>query len=83
MGVVKNVGFDTFPEQGTWLGRNVDVCFNHDTTKIIRGVIVREDNEAPGVLIIQLSDGRFVLATECQFRILREEECRSANTVIH
>lgn len=67
MGVVKNVGVDTFPKQGQWLGLRTRVCFKYDTSNTILGTIVREDAEEPGVLIIALDDGRYVLSTECQY----------------
>lgn len=35
-----------------------------------RGVIVRDDDEPPYVTIIKLESGRYVLATECRYRIL-------------
>lgn len=67
---VANISHDKFPKQGTWLDRPVSVCFNYDTTKRITGRIVREDAEAPGVMIIALDNGRFVLSTECQYQPL-------------
>lgn len=67
MGCHKNIGFDAFPKQGKFLGRLVDVCFDYDTSKVIRGKIVRDDSEEPGTLLIELVDGRFVNATECQY----------------
>jgi hypothetical protein len=70
MGVHQNVGYDKFPKQGKNLGRLVKVCFNYDTSKIINGIIVRDDREDPGLTIIQLADGRYVLATECQYLII-------------
>jgi len=69
MGVHRNVGYDKFPKQGRNLGSFVEVCFNYDTSKTINGMIVRDDREEPGLTIIQLADGRYVLATECQYSI--------------
>lgn len=66
MGVVASIGFDKFPKQGDWLGKRTEVCFGYDTTKTVGGTFVREDCEAPGLAIIRLDDGRFVLTTECQ-----------------
>jgi hypothetical protein len=68
MGVVKNVGADTFPKQGRNLGRNVRVCFNYDTSRWFNAVCVRDDVEEPGVEIFRLDDGRHVLSTECQWQ---------------
>jgi hypothetical protein len=66
MGVHVNVGFDRFPKQGVWLNRRTRVRFNYDTKNFIWGTIVRDDTEEPGLEIIALDDGRFVLSTECQ-----------------
>lgn len=65
MGIQAGISFDTFPKQGSWLGKSCDVCFNYDTTKKLRGTVVRDDRDEPHVTIIRLEDGRFVLATEC------------------
>lgn len=67
MGVVRNINFDTFPEQGTFLGMKVNVYFHYDTSKMIGGVVVRNDVEIPFITIIKLDNGRFVLATEYQY----------------
>lgn len=58
-----------FPKQGTWLHKRVQVCFNYDTSKTVKGLIVREDVEEPGHMIIALDDGRHVLATECMYSL--------------
>jgi hypothetical protein len=68
MGVVKNIGFSRFPEQSDWVGQTVNVCFDYDTANTMNGVIVRDDVEEPGTMIIRLADGRHVLASECQYR---------------
>lgn len=72
MGVVKNIRFDQFPKQCRasdfgGVGTDVLVLFNYDTEHKIPGVIVRDDAEEPYVTIIKLLDGRYVLATECQY----------------
>jgi len=68
MGYIKNISFDKFPKQGTWLGKKVKVYYHYDTTKSHDGVIVRDDNENPGQTIIHIpSENRFVLATEVQY----------------
>lgn len=69
MGCVKSIGFDKFPEQGAWVGKRVKVCFHYDTQNAIGGEIVRDDVEFPAVTIIRLDDGRYVLATECQYSL--------------
>lgn len=70
MGVENTVGFDKFPRQGRYLGTEVEVCFNYDSdsSKTVRGRVVRDDIEKPGKMIIALEDGRFILSTECQWR---------------
>lgn len=68
MGVVPNITADRFPKQATIAGRRVAVCFHYDTSRQTPGTIVRADAEAPGVTIIRLDDGRFVLDTECQWQ---------------
>jgi len=69
MGVVAEVGFSRWPKQGKWLHKRTVVCFDYDTRNSIGGTVVREDSEKPGVMIIQLDDGRFVLSTECQYTL--------------
>lgn len=67
MGVVATVGYDHMPKQGWLFGARTDVCFNFDTSRILRGTIVRYDGEEPWVTIISLDNGRVVLGTECQY----------------
>lgn len=68
MGVHKNIGYDQFPKQGSFLGFRAIVHFNYDLSKDgIMGTIVRDDAEDPGRTVILLDDGRVVLATECHF----------------
>lgn len=59
---------DAFPSQGSWLHRRVSVMFGYQPPRY-RGVIVREDSVAPGLLIIRLDDGRHVLSLECQYSL--------------
>lgn len=66
MGIRKNIDYDTFPKQGN-VGKRVRVCFNFDTSRVIRGTIVRDDTEEPGELIIKLDDDRYVRAVECMY----------------
>lgn len=77
MGVVRNVGTNTFPKQYlagdktfAGIGRKVTVCFGYDTQNSLEGVIIRDDKEYPYRTIIRLADGRVVLASECQFKPL-------------
>lgn len=69
MGCVANVGACIFPKQGEFIGKRVGVCFNYDTSDVVSGVVVRDDADAPGVMIIALDNGRVVLATECQWHL--------------
>ena len=66
MGNVANITAHQFPRQMERADR-VRVCFHYDTTAMVGGAIVRDDAEAPYVLIIRLDDGRYVLGTECQW----------------
>ena len=66
MGTHPNISFKNFPRQGANLKRRTSVCFNYDLTKVVKGTIVRDDDDEPFVTIIKLDDGRFVLDTECQ-----------------
>jgi len=70
MGCVKNITVDKFPSQGNHINKRCEVCFNMDTSKKILGTVVRDDEEEPGIEIIKLDDGRYILSTECQFSIL-------------
>ena len=67
MGVVENISADRWPTQGCYLGARVEVCFHYDTSRRFRGIVLRDDAEEPGRMVIQLDNGRVVLATECQF----------------
>lgn len=69
MGTVPNIDFDHFPQQGSFKGRHVRVCFNYDSSRSIGGTVIRDDNEDPGLMIIQLTDGRVVLSTECMYSL--------------
>lgn len=68
MGVHENINLDRFPKQGTYLMQAVTVCFNYDPSRMINGIVVRDDAEEPGRMIIKLEDGRYVLSTECQYQ---------------
>jgi hypothetical protein len=72
MGSTQNIGMYCFPEQGCYLGQRVEVCFHNDTEVTIGGEIVRDDAEEPGIAIIRLDDGRYVLTTECQWSPCQE-----------
>ena len=67
MGQVATIGFNRFPKQGSYKGRRARVCFDYDPSREVMGTIIRDDEEEPGQLIIQLDDGRVVLASECMY----------------
>jgi hypothetical protein len=69
MGIEKNVGFDVFPKQGEHLGKRAEVCFNYDTSRTLSGKIVRDDMEEPFRTIIELENGKYIMATECQYSV--------------
>ena len=70
MGIHANIDRDKFPKQGGFLNKRVRVCFHYNIDKVQYGRVVRDDSEAPGIGIIVLDDGRFVLTTECQYSVL-------------
>ncbi len=67
MGSHANITSSKFPKQGRHLGDRCRVIFHYDTSAAIGGVVVRDDAEEPYETIIQLDDGRFVRAAECQY----------------
>ena len=68
MGGSNNVDFDCYPVQGDLLGKAVRVCFSHDASRAIEGIVIRDDVGGDNRTIIQLADGRVVLGTECQYQ---------------
>ncbi|WP_110953023.1 hypothetical protein [Anaerosinus massiliensis] len=52
------------------IGKKVEVCFNYDRTIVTAGTIVQDDTEPPFVTRIKLMDGRYILDSECQYRII-------------
>lgn len=67
MGVCNTIGIEAFPKQGSFQGKAVSVCFHYDTSRRVHGKVVRDDIEEPFITIIKLTDGRYVLASECQY----------------
>ena len=78
MGVSEHVAYDRFPRQGTCLGKTVNVCSHYDASRTIPGKIIRDDTEGDHRCIIQLADGRVVLATECQYQLVDAPGAESA-----
>lgn len=74
MGVHENINplRGRFPRQSENVTRRVVVCFDYDTSRTVGGVIVRDDLDAPGELLIQLDDGPIVRAVECQYSYARD-----------
>lgn len=78
MGTNPIITTTTMPKQGTFLHKKVTVAFQYDTANQFNGVIVRDDMEEPNITIIALTDGRYVLGTECQYT-LDTSENRNGN----
>lgn len=72
MGVHPNIGYNKWPKQSDKLCKPVAVCFNYNTNERLKGEIVRDDTEAPFIMIIKLECGRLVLATECQYQYVNK-----------
>lgn len=68
MGCEKTIGAERWPQQGAYWGNQVRVCFDYDMTRTFLGLVVRDDAEEPGRMIIKLEDGRHLLSTECQWQ---------------
>ena len=67
MGDHANIDKTKFPKQGAYKDSRVRVCFHYDSNAVVGGVVVRDDAEEPGQMIIKLDDGRHVLSTECMW----------------
>lgn len=79
MGEHKNISINRFPKQSDWVGKDVEVCFNYDTSKKLNGKIVRDDMESPWEMIIEVEyelpyGKRCIKATECQYSIKEEKQ---------
>lgn len=72
MGCHDNITATKFPKQSENLNKSVNVCFHYDTSQTLRGTIIRSDTEEPGIMIINLEDGRTVLSTECMYSYPKE-----------
>lgn len=62
------MGCESIPEQGSFLHKRVEVCFNYDTSQTVLGEVIRDDKN--GHTYIWLDDGRLVTGVECQYREL-------------
>lgn len=65
---------DTYPAQSSDVGSRTDVCFRYDTSRCFPGTVIRDDVVDPYTTIIQLDNGRVVLAEECQYSVPRKPE---------
>ena len=86
MGCIDTITYDKFPKQRDKNRNRVKVCYHYDTSKYHYGTIVRDDMEEPFETIIKLDNGRYLMATECQFSYVVEEntsdnvcECKQDN----
>lgn len=66
MGSHPNIQGGSFPKQGEYLGKKVQVLLGEDPTQY-EGTVVRDDYEEPFLTIIRLEDDRHVLSTECLY----------------
>jgi hypothetical protein len=51
-------------KQGVYLGKTVTVKLTTETTS---GKVIRNDIDEPYITLIQLDDGRVIMASECQY----------------
>lgn len=74
MGCKSYMTWNTYPKQGSYLNKQVRVCFHYDTSHMFNGKIIRDDmiDETKGLMIIMLDDGRVVTSTECQYTIVKD-----------
>ena len=73
MGSIRTITAETFPRQGEWLGKRVNVCFHGDADNLFPGTIVREDNETPFEVLIKLDSGRYIRGEECAYQLRKQE----------
>ncbi len=71
MGVVNNVSTYHYPKQSANVGKRVEVMFRYSNI-VLTGRIVRDDAEPPLETIFHLDDGRYILDSECQYRVIEE-----------
>ena len=73
MGVVENVSSYHYPKQSVNVGKRVELMFRYSNV-VFSGRIVRDDAESPLQTIFCLDDGRFILDSECQYRVIDEAQ---------
>lgn len=75
MGCIDSITCDMFPKQDeNFLNKRVKVYFHYDTSKFIKGYIVRYDMMWPFRTIIKLDDERYIVGTECQYSLISSED---------
>ena len=70
MGCVETITAYKFPKQSGHVNQRCEVCFHYDTSKFIKGTVIRDDIEEPYETIIKLDNGRMIRGTECQFSFI-------------
>jgi hypothetical protein len=71
----KYLGVDTYPDQDdALLNKKVIVMLSFDSTKPLRGTVLRADAMPPNEVVIQLDDKRIVLGSECSFKTAVEAD---------
>lgn len=73
MGNHEKITYDLFPKTGPDMGAQVSVAFHYDTSRLVKGTVVRDDYEDPWRTIIRLDAARHVLGDECQYAVDRVE----------
>jgi hypothetical protein len=69
MGCVDHITAEKYPRQGALpeCARS-GVLSTLTRARAFLGVVIRDDAEAPGRMMIKLDNGRVLLATECQWQ---------------
>ena len=67
MGATKFVSATKYPVQGNFLGKDIKVMFDYDSSMCFSAKCIRDDMAEPFLSLFQLMDGRVVRATECQY----------------
>ncbi|MFS1519531.1 hypothetical protein V1503_24190 [Bacillus sp. SCS-151] len=68
---------DTYREQSPYVGMEVWVLFSN--SELIEGTIIRNDEK---LIILQLSDGRVILDSECSKVALKEDCIQNGHEII-
>jgi hypothetical protein len=75
MGNVKTINYNKFPKQGDYVGQRVQVLYHYaepPSGERPQGSVVRDDMEEPFITIFCMDDGRYLLATECQYSFVKD-----------